>query len=619
MTQFFSKYFLGRSLLVKCIAASLTIHAVGLYLWMQHPMLVKSYLPFLFSAKQAPLSEVPVNNSYITDVALEEFFKDFFPSSSSCATRKNSQELLQNLLPSLQATKQEPTDDLLMHLFACTPLAEEKINVLEHDVSFPSLTSDSAKLEMKEISYTPLIPLSLEEKAFLHSFPSLDLGSYPLLENDCINLALIDYPTQQLQIPEAIGTSISLQSPSSLQNDPGIQKDIAKDTYFALPDSVQECLEKPSIAHTIKRGDASSILSSAELSSIDDYLSTQVLYNMQWNDSFTVAPTFFTDDEGYIFSLTVSPKETLASHTVKQNVYFLIDVSSEIENHKITVFKRSVLKALSSLQAGDYFNIFLLDKKIVSFSPSSVPFSFHNLRLAEDFLEKKRERAIFSSFHLFQGLNSVLNQIESSEEMHTAILLTNGKISSSYLRKEMGPFLEKNQGKISLFSASVGKNNDLVHLDMISSLAGGKLLYSDTNASFPRKLSNFVKNLHGPIAKDIRLAVRTSDPKAEVTLLPRSSQPSNLYSQEPFIIMGKTNRLCPLEVTLEGKNEEGWILIQKETNFSVAEEATNQIKKEWALRQVSSLYEEFLEDGEEEHLEEAKSLLKMMHGRTLGE
>jgi hypothetical protein len=83
--------------------------------------------------------------------------------------------------------------------------------------------------------------------------------------------------------------------------------------------------------------------------------------------------------------------------------------------------------------------------------------------------------------------------------------------------------------------------------------------------------------------------------------------------------MRKTNRLCPLEITLEGKNEEGWILIQKEASFSVAEEASMQMKKEWALRQVSSYYEKFLQDGEEEHLQEAKKLLKIMHGRTLGE
>lgn len=615
MIHLFSKRLLGKSLLIKCVAASLIIHGIGLYLWIQHPILVKSYLPFLFSTKEAPLNEVPSTSSYITDAALEEFFKDFFPSSSP-SSRQDSKELLQNLLPSLQATKQEATDALSIPLFASTLLAEDKLPTTLHPLSFLEPQVDSLKLDAPSIPYTSFLPLSSTEKGALHAFPTLDLGAPPALANDTLQLALVHYPTYQKQIPETVGSALKA---SSLPEESSFIAKEVTDTSFSLPHMLEESLQIPAGDHPLRRLDASSILSAAELSSIDDYLSTQVLYNMQWNDSFTVSPTFFTDDDGYIFSLAISPKEAVAAHVVKQNVYFLIDVSSEIENHKITVFKRSVLKALSSLQAGDYFNIFLLDKKIVSFSPNSVPFSFQNLRLAEEFLEKKRERAIFSSFHLFQGLHSVLSQIETSEEMHTAVLLTNGKISSSYLRKEMGPFLERNQGKISLFSASVGKNNDLVHLDMISSLAGGKLLYSDTNASFPRKLSNFVKSLHGPLAKDIHLAVRTNDPKAELVLLPRSSQPSHLYSQEPFIIMGKTNRLCPLEVTLEGKNEEGWILIQKETNFSVAEEATTQVKKEWALRQVSSLYEEFLQDGEEKHLEDAKALLKMTHGRTLGE
>ncbi|MBS0627151.1 MAG: hypothetical protein JSS09_02945, partial [Verrucomicrobia bacterium] len=210
---------------------------------------------------------------------------------------------------------------------------------------------------------------------------------------------------------------------------------------------------------------------------------------------------------------------------------------------------------------------------------------------------------------------------ESNDEVHTAILLTNGKFSNnaSQIRKDLVKFLKKNEGKVSLFTATVGKNNDLVNLDMLSSLSGGKLLYSDTNASLPRKLSVFMKNLQAPLVKDVQLSIRTNDPKTEITLLPRALGASHLYNKEPFIIMGKTNRLCDLQVNLEGKNEEGWILISKEIEFASAEESSLQIKKEWALRQASLLYEKFLQDPKGTYLQEAKEILKMTHGRTLGE
>jgi hypothetical protein len=616
MIQLFFKRLLNRSLLIKCLGISVAIHIVGIYIWIKHPILVKQYFPFLFSTKEAPLQEVDSRMAFITDTALEDFFKDFFPATASA---EDSSILKQNLLPSLQATKTETISDPIIQITAHSPLAIDQPLPSDPIELFSITPTQSPDLEYVASSIHPFLPLSAQEKNILHSFPTLDFGAPPALENDTLNLALIYFPTTQKDSPSTFGSYLQTAPTPLLEEKYSFITQEAPSTLFALPHVSEKNLETSSFAPTLSTKDPSALLSSASLSSIDDYLSTQILYNMQWNDSFSVTPSFFTDEEGYVFSLAVSPKEALSSQVVKQNVYFLIDVSSEIENHKINVFKRSVLKALSSLQSGDYFNIFLLDKKIISFSPNSVPFSFQNLRLAEEFLEKKRERAFFTSFDLFQSLASTLDQIESSEEMHTAILLSNGKFSSSYLRKHMGNFLEKNQGKISLFSAGVGKNNDLVHLDMISSLAGGKLLYSDTNASFPRKLSSFVKGLHGPLAKDIHLCVRTNDPKAEVVLLPRSSQPSHLYSKEPFIIMGKTNRLCPLEITLEGKNEEGWILIQKEASFSVAEEASMQMKKEWALRQVSSYYEKFLQDGEEEHLQEAKKLLKIMHGRTLGE
>ena len=83
--------------------------------------------------------------------------------------------------------------------------------------------------------------------------------------------------------------------------------------------------------------------------------------------------------------------------------------------------------------------------------------------------------------------------------------------------------------------------------------------------------------------------------------------------------MGKISRLADLQVSLEGKNEDGWVLVSKEVNFSAAEEATSQVKKEWALRQASILYDKFLQDPDKTYLQEARAILRMTHGRTLGE
>jgi hypothetical protein len=239
------------------------------------------------------------------------------------------------------------------------------------------------------------------------------------------------------------------------------------------------------------------------------------------------------------------------------------------------------------------------------------------MSLAEEFLEKKGDdRPLFSSLNLNQSLNDLLKSVETEDEVHTAILLTNGK--ATLPPKELRRFMEKNQGRVNLFTAAVGQNNHLTFLDLISSFSGGSLFYSDTNASFPRKLAAFVKGLEAPLAKNLSYSLLPSQSETHLELSDLGQMP-NLYNKTPFVITGKMDRLCDLQLILQGSSAEDQIFLKKVIHFEEASAPDSAAKKQWLLHQRNELYEKFLKDPKPSHLEKAKDLLKAIHGKAFTE
>ncbi len=609
-----------KNLLAKCLLASLALHSTALYFFINHPIVIKG-VDTSFFQKNSPLTkEIACEDLYDpADSTLDNFFEEF---------------ALNSLKTAQKPLKKDPLT------YSEGPLEEQQKEIASSSTPTPLLEPGNQKTDLSNpllFTFEPDEPISLSAVDVPLIKPSAEIARSTLRspsellppEDFLVSAPLVDDRIHSdanlpinTQLPHQEDVTL-LDSLADLPSCPSLDMTAPKENpQIAFS---HEDLETPSLKNYSYHFSADTNLTPSyqkpSYVEIDDYLPNKTLYSLKWNEEFDVKPSFFPDKDGYIFSITITPARNLEAERIKQNTYFFIDTSSEIEKHKITVFKKSVFKALSSLQEGDFFNIFLLDKTTVKLSPDNLQVSLPNVRIAQEFLEKRQDKPFFASFDLLQGLTEILKHIPEDDEVHTVILLTNGKLTSnsSSTQKEINKLLEKNGGKISLFTVTAGKNNNIVNLDMLSSLWGGKLLYSDTNASLPRKLSSFVKGLHSPLIKEISFSLQTSDPRAKISILPTSTKTPNLYQQEPFVIMGRTNRLAPMALTLEGKNEEGWVLLQKDLDFEIAEEASNATKKEWDLRQASILYSKFLEDSKSIHLKEAREVLKTAHGRVLGE
>jgi hypothetical protein len=589
----------------KCLIASIGLHSVALYVMLQNPVLLKRPWTSLFSPSTPLLKYISVDEEWNSDaLVLDHFFEEFpqLPKKSKTSLEVVSLATLKPL--------QEQSKEIAIHLPSSfflkeTPAAEESLkahslsfDLAEEELNTPALTSFVSRPTLKTVYQDPV----------LHDL-SFDIqGAEPLEVHHISNLPTARVSKEPVSLsPKETKDGIALEeqgiTPSSNFNVP----------YPEHGEDTQLSLKAPTFNHFLQEMPMSS-LSGASFSDIDTYFSENLISAIEWNNDFDVKASLFPQQDGYVFSVGITPTKNLEEQKIKQNFYFLIDNSSDIEKHKLAVFKRSVLKALSALKPGDCFNIFLVDKKTVKLSTGNLIVSPKNIQLAEEFLERKGEdRPLFSSLNLNQSLNDLLTSVEVEDEVHTAILLTNGK--ATLPPKDLRRFLEKNHGKINLFTAAVGQNNHLTFLDLISSFSGGSLFYSDTNASFPRKLAAFVKGLEAPLAKNLTYSLLASNSDANVSLSDLGQLP-NLYNKTPFVITGKMDRLCDLELILQGSSAEDQIFLKKVIHFEEASAPDSAVKKQWLLHQRNELYEKFLKDPRPSHLEKATDLLKAIHGKA---
>lgn len=329
----------------------------------------------------------------------------------------------------------------------------------------------------------------------------------------------------------------------------------------------------------------------------------------EWNEFFDVdVKTYPQEEGGFLFSLNLIPKQDLSEYRLKQNFLFIIDRSNSIDRHRYQAFKRAALRAISSLREGDYFNVLLLDAKVTSFSNQPLPFTKSNQQKAEEFLEKQSHGHFGAATDIYSSLMKVLEPLKSSEEAITGILISDGDspLKSDQQRKKINNWLEANQDRMTLYTATAGQGNNLSSLKMLSLASRGSLLYSDTHAAFPRKLAKLVMDLRYPIAKEMTVSLIPSDPSACFEILPPSARLPYLFSDHPYVIMGSCSKLTDFTLIVEGKNKDEVLTVKKEVSLSKAKPGSKLLSKQWACEKAHTFFDQYLKEGKSSLLEKAE-------------
>jgi hypothetical protein len=324
------------------------------------------------------------------------------------------------------------------------------------------------------------------------------------------------------------------------------------------------------------------------------------------------------DGEGFVFSVLLKAQPTIQVEPMVTHFVFLIDRSSTIEKHRYTVFKKAVVRALSSIEEGNTFNIVIFDNKITQLSDERLAASKKNIEMAEAFLEKQPHGGRFSSSDVYAHLEKLIPAQSREDEVITPILLTDGKttLKMKKLRQAVSKWLEKSKGKVSVHTAAVGQENQLVLLDMLSVCTGGELHYSDTHAAFPRKLAKAVLDIQAPLTKRVEIDTLCADSEASITLFPVSATPPILYLDKPYLIQGTIDTLADFTLVLEGQSKEQKVQIIKKISLDDARKGTPILEKKWTLKQASLCYEDFLKEGTAAALNEAKLHLRPISGEA---
>lgn len=340
--------------------------------------------------------------------------------------------------------------------------------------------------------------------------------------------------------------------------------------------------------------------------------SLEELETSSYSEAFDTELVFIPHGETYLFALTLLPKEDLHLPKIRQHFTFLIDRSNSIQQERLSYTKTAVVKALEELSSEDTFNIIAFDNKIEKFSPGSVPLTTETFARAETFLENIHLGSFFSSGDPSKPLFLTVPGTVQSDEIHTAILLTDGEAfaKKGSQRSILNDWTGYNRGKVALFPLGMDTDSQLGLLDVAAVFNKGKATCSNSKRGLKRKLMKLMKTIGTPVAKNINCQAISRSPNATITLFPKSGIAPHLYLDQPYIILGETSNLDDFIIFVQGRLKDKWLNIRKTVSFLSAKKASKSLEAEWAQHQAFFLYDRYMKDDNSKHLAEARHLLE---------
>lgn len=611
----------NKKLLKQCLIASLGLHATALWIFYTQPVFLRPYLT-MTPGKSSTDIVIPVEEEDINlsekNIALEEIFNQIVVLSPHLHKPYDLEYVVPWEVtgkPTFEPIRNFSIQEPVANFFTDNRIPEPVV------ISTPALTLPTdiflPALNVSDTVSPILPPLPYERTPhleYIRELQSLTASTTFEIENHTLKLD-IHYPAslEALSVKPAL-SNINLK-PSFASSDTS--------EFIALvpPEKLQIALPafsyEPIASNFITTPTAlqgPKISQPSSLPPLSAYGFPQSRNIVQWNDDFNVdIRTFQKEEGGYLFSIALSPKYDLTNQRMKQNYYFLIDRSNSIEKHRYQTFKRAVSKALISLHQGDAFNIIVFDSKISKLSEKPLPYSKKSIQLAEDFLEKQSHGTYFAATDIYSSLNKIMPSDVAEDELNTAILISDGDspLHPEKQRKLIQTWLEKNNGKVSLYTACVGEGNNKTMLDLLSSMSRGSMLHTETHTSFPRKLAKMVIDLRYPIAKDLAMTITKADPSSKLKLYPASAYLPALFSNHPYVIFGTAEKLSDFTLLLEGRNKNQILSITKSISFNQSKEDGRFLSQKWKTSQAHQYYEEYMEEGQIATLQKAESLFKI--------
>lgn len=488
-------------------------------------------------------------------------------------------------------------------------LNELSLDYFPSAATLPPLFDPELNAELCDFALDDSLEPPLANEYEVENYTSVDLIE-PILSADLARPSEDENEVVTLSSPLAIPRATSIEpSPMTGLNTLDIDAEIPeKDLFTSIPENSTPKLVLPTTVDYLREEWIKRSLADRVLPSLDHYGLEDVDLTEWQEEDIAIDVSYIPDPSGhkYIFSVTLHPEANAASETMRQNYYFLIDHQSSIDKQKFARFKRAAARCISAMEEGDTFNVIVFDKHVTRLFEKNEPVNEKTLKRAEEFLEKPDPKATFGSTELFTTLDRIMPLANKTDEAHSVILITDGNqlMNDNKKRQGMIDWIKKNRGMVNIYPASSGQDNDLVSLDMLTYGTAGKLLYSDTNASFPRKLVRLVKDLHHPIVRTVSVDAIPNDKNATITLRGGKNYFSPLFAGRPYTIIGTIDELCDFTLLIQGKRKESFFNVRKNISLKEATQGGRSLSKIWNTAKANVCYDKFLETGKVSYLKE---------------
>lgn len=467
----------------------------------------------------------------------------------------------------------------------------------------------------------PISRFSLNKMGTTSLFNEKKTVTWALEMAQPLPLTAVDYPKQLRELKPEFAPAFSLSAQKNPLPDFAFSKEIQKPHLEMKTSEMAEFpLEKQSFNDSWFNDTASSLDLSDE--------STPLLPEIDFNDENLIHETIAESDHfnvtveyvarrffpGFIFKITLLPKQEITFKRIRENYFFLIDRSNSILRGRFHYNKKAVLEAISHLHPEDTFNVLLFDDHVVRLASKPILPTEENILATQKFLESQTHGGCFAATNLYHSLGKIIPQDVLDTEINTAILLSDGDtyLSLDKQRQLIGGWSAKNKGKVSLFCLASGEGNNLALLDIIAKFNKGELIHTPKHEQVIEKLKDLILTLNHPIGKQIIATAISAEKDISIYLQPKKERLGDLYKNKGFTIYGSTNKLSDFTLFLQGKYYERRFDIKKKITFSNAHGGVG-LEKQWAEIVAQEYYEKFFEDGKTQHLEAAKQFLSPLN------
>lgn len=464
----------------------------------------------------------------------------------------------------LEVRKEEPEKPApTLSLVSCFSVVPPKLVMLSPPPSSKPHPLAYSILDQNTIKSSTCFP---EMKSSIDSIQSISLSDNLQIQPPCNELSMNRYPKGQVPlfpkemqlamkvILPKVHTSISSYIPSDLENISGIEQQVSQPMTFIGPFHYMENF--------------------ALLPNLED------LRTLSYREEFTTTVNAMPSSTGeYYFSITLTPNHHIAFPPIPQTIFFLIDRSSHITSEQFNSFKRAVIRSLPYIPDNSRFNIAFFDQKVSYLHSADLETDAESIHRADAFVRSGNKKILFGDSNIYSVLDSAQN--EAPLNSHTTyILLTNRKsLQSGENSKLLSNFIRDHREICTLYLASIGDNlTDILEVE--------ESVYSDTHATFPRRLATLVKNISFPIANHLKVFAITEDPNLHIELFPNSYV---IHQDKPFVIYGKTDHLKSFQLILQGNNLNSWINITKPIAFNMPMHFTKTVAKHFNKLEKSNL------------------------------